>query len=167
MNAFVSTALRGACPTVFAALVAAASLGPTSVWAGDPSPAPTEAKAAVGTATTPATSETSTSGDKWRFVWHNNQWWYYKPNGQWLIHDGSNWQPQEAFAVDNSRVTGSYQPATGSNQPAYRSNRSNNGGAYYRPFNSNQRGTGDPLDAYGFWGNAPRYWTYQHVLRGK
>ena len=148
MNAFVSAALRRSCPTVFTALVAAASFAPVGAWAAAPNPAPTVAEAAAGTATTPATS-----GDNWRFVRHNNQWWYYQPNGQWLIHDGSAWRTPEAFA-QTAQV---YQPARSYNSQAQ---------PRYRQFmGSGRNGNGMAND--GFWGNSARYWTYQHVLSGQ
>jgi hypothetical protein len=148
MKTFVFAALRRACPTVFAALVAAASLAPVCAWAGDPSPASTGTKAA---ASAPATA--TTSGDKWRFVWHNNQWWYYQPSGQWLIHDGSAWHAPQAVAP-TAQV---YQSA-----PAYRGQSQ----PRYRQFMTNQRTYGG-MDSDGMWGNSARYWTYQHVLKGK
>jgi hypothetical protein len=156
MNAFVSAALRGAFPTIFTALVVAATFAPSSAWAGDPAPASTETKAAAAAATvTPATATPATSGDKWRFVWHNNQWWYYQPDGQWLIHDGSAWHAPQAV-VPTAQV---YRSA-----PAY--GYSNQAQPRYRQFMGSGR-NGGGMSNDGFWGNSARYWTYQHVLRGQ
>jgi hypothetical protein len=145
MHTIVS-ALRRVSPAIFTALFAAVSLAPLSALAGDPSPASTDTKAAASAPTTSASS-----GDKWRFVWHNNQWWYYQPNGQWLIHDGSAWHAPQAVAP-TAQV---YQA------PAYRSQSQ----PRYRQFmGSGQNGRGMAND--GMWGNSARYWTYQHVLGG-
>ena len=146
MNAFVSAVLRRASPAVFAAL-AVATIAPAIAWADDPAPVPPASTPAASAATTPATSA---AGDKWRFVWHNNQWWYYQPNGTWMIHDGNAWHPQGAVAA----TTQVYQPAPNysrSYQPQYR-----------QFMGSGRNGGGMAND--GFWGNSPRYWTYQHVL---
>ena len=96
----------------------------------------------------------SATGDKWRFVWHNNQWWYYKPNGQWLIHDGSAWHSPETVAPTGQV----YRPA-----PSY--GYSNQAQPRYRQFMGSGR-NGGGMSNDGFWGNSSRYWTYQHVLRG-
>lgn len=29
----------------------------------------------------------------WRMVGYQNQWWYYSPQGQWMIHRGDQWRP--------------------------------------------------------------------------
>ena len=57
---------------------------------------------ATAASTAPSAAAASATGDKWRFVWHNNQWWYYQPNGSWLIHDGSAWHAPQAVAVVRS-----------------------------------------------------------------
>jgi len=151
MNAFVSAALRRACPAISTICVAAATLAPLSAWAADPSPAPTETKV---TASAPAAS--TSSGDKWRFVWHNDQWWYYQPSGQWLVHDGSAWHSPPTVAPTVATTAQVYRPA-----PAYRSQSQ----PRYRQFmGSGRNGNGMAND--GMWGNAARYWTYQHVLGG-
>jgi hypothetical protein len=126
--------------------------------ASDPPPAPADANDQAGD---PAgtTAATTSRPDQWRYVWHNNQWWYFKPSGKWLIFNGHDWQTQEVVVAANGRVSRSY-------QPAYRSNNNSSSSSKNRPYMSNQRGTKDPLDDYGPWGNGPRYWTYQHVIRG-
>lgn len=34
--------------------------------------------------------------DRWRFKWHNGQWWYWMANNSWVIWDGQRWMPYEA-----------------------------------------------------------------------
>jgi hypothetical protein len=153
VNGFVSAALRGACPTIFTALVVAAAWAPARAWASDPSPASTMTKSAVGAATVPARSRPATSGDKRRFVWHNGQWWYYMPSGRWLVHDGTAWHAPRTVAP----TAQAYQPASakrGQTQPRY------------RQYMTNQHTYG-AMDSDGLWGNSPRYWTYQHVLKSQ
>jgi hypothetical protein len=152
MKAIVSAALRAACPTIFTALVAAASLAPVSVWAGTPSPTSTETKAAASASTAPATS-----GDKWRFVWHNDQWWYYMPKGKWVVHDGSDWHLPKTAVPTRVPTAQVYQPA-----PAYR----NQPNPRSRQFMGSGR-NGKGMDNDGMWGNSSRYWTYQHVLKSQ
>lgn len=154
MNAFVSAVLGRAGPTIFAALVAAVSFAPANAWADEPSPASTAPKAAASAATAPAAATSATAGDKWRFVWHNNQWWYYKPNGTWVIHDGNAWHAPQAVA-----------PAAQVYRPAPSYGYSNQAQPRYRQFMTNQPTRGG-MDSDGMWGNSARYWTYQHVLKG-
>ena len=145
MNDLISV-LRRAGAALAAALVVIASAS-TSARAADQAPAPTN----TTTATAAPAAAPATSGDKWRFVWHNNQWWYYLPNGQWRVHDGSAWHtPAAAAAV--------YRPA-----PSY-SSRSYQPQPRYRQFMGSGR-NGGGMSNDGFWGNSPRYWTYQHVLK--
>jgi len=35
--------------------------------------------------------ERRANGDDWRFVLHNNQWWYWQPNNRWVIWRGGSW----------------------------------------------------------------------------
>src|SRR5580698_5896112 len=147
MNEFVSAVLRRASPAVFAGLVAA-TMSPAFARADDPAPVPPAAKAAANATAAPAASAT---GEKWRFVWHNDQWWYYQPNGTWMIHDGNAWHPQGAVAP----AAQAYQPAQNYNRRSYQ--------PQYRQFMGSGR-NGGGMSNDGFWGNSPRYWTYQHVF---
>jgi hypothetical protein len=119
-----------------------------SAWADGPSPASTTTKAAASAAKSPVAAD-----DKRRFVWHNGQWWYYKPNGKWLVHDGTAWHVPPA-AVTTTRA---YQPAT-----RYRSSSDPRSRQF---MGSGRNGSGMADD--GLWGNSPRYWTYQHVIKSQ
>jgi hypothetical protein len=33
----------------------------------------------------------TTNPDAWRMVRHNNQWWYYTPQNQWMYHNNNAW----------------------------------------------------------------------------
>jgi hypothetical protein len=39
-----------------------------------------------------AAKDVKSRSDGWRYVWHNNQWWYYTPQQHWLIYQGDTWQ---------------------------------------------------------------------------
>jgi hypothetical protein len=141
MKAVFSRFRRGAAPTIFAALALTACSGALSAQAAD--------------ATSPA-STNAAAGDKWRFVWHNNQWWYYQADGSWKVHDGNAWQLPSAAAPVAAQVyrAPTYQAPAARYQQQPR----------YRQYMSSQR-SGGGMDNDGFWGNPTRYWTYQHVLK--
>jgi hypothetical protein len=49
---------------------------------------------------------------KWRYKWHNGQWWYWSPDERWMIWDKNSWsiydpatyQPPAGFAKPGPRV---------------------------------------------------------------
>lgn len=43
-------------------------------------------------------SDVKSRPDGWRYVWHNNQWWYYTPRQHWLVYQGDSWQPYASEA---------------------------------------------------------------------
>jgi len=66
--------------------------------------------------------------NRWRYKWHNDQWWYYMPNKEWMIHRDGAWVRYNAATytsprrstgyrgVDNNRYDNSYDNR-GYNQP--------------------------------------------------
>src|SRR5581483_7546876 len=38
-----------------------------------------------------AAATTSPMIETWRYVWQNGAWWYYQPNGQWLVYTDGVW----------------------------------------------------------------------------
>ncbi|MCO6048142.1 MSCRAMM family adhesin SdrC [Aeoliella sp. ICT_H6.2] len=51
----------------------------------------------------------------WRMVGYQNQWWYYSPQGQWMIHRGDQWRPYNSANArqlryeDGARMTANRQ----------------------------------------------------------
>lgn len=43
------------------------------------------------------TGELGAAESRWRYVRHNNQWWYWTPQSTWLIWSGDRWVPQGEF----------------------------------------------------------------------
>jgi hypothetical protein len=41
----------------------------------------------------PTNEERSPRGDRWRYVWHNAQWWYWLPSNRWAYWTGYRWAP--------------------------------------------------------------------------
>ena len=35
------------------------------------------------------------TGDTWRFRWHNGQWWYWQPSNRWVVWNNGRWIPYE------------------------------------------------------------------------
>jgi hypothetical protein len=48
------------------------------------------------------------SGDRWRFVLHNGEWWYWMPDNSWMFYRDNNWSRYDA---DNFRPSGRYSAA--------------------------------------------------------
>jgi hypothetical protein len=44
----------------------------------------------------------------WRMNYHNNEWWYYAPDNQWMYHRGGNWNryAAESFTPQGQYATG-------------------------------------------------------------
>lgn len=40
----------------------------------------------------------------WRMVGYQNQWWYYTPQGQWMIRQGNQWRPYNASNARSQRT---------------------------------------------------------------
>jgi hypothetical protein len=89
--------------------------------------------------------------DDWRYTWHNNQWWYYTPQQQWLYHDGSNWNAHNPAVV-----------SSGSGATYFR------GTQYAQPYQSGYRGSIPYGNGYGLmngayyggYGNGQSYQSY-------
>lgn len=59
----------------------------------------------------------NSSGDQWRYRWHNNNWWYWTSENRWVYRNGNEWT--------NYEPTITFAPAPNSaSQSAY---------GYYRP----------------------------------
>ncbi|HEX4130477.1 MAG TPA: hypothetical protein VHZ24_10555 [Pirellulales bacterium] len=57
------------------------------------------------------TSAQAAQQDSWRFRHHQNRWWYYQPNGQWVYWNGSQWMsPAMTRAPNNGYRRFSYDP---------------------------------------------------------
>jgi hypothetical protein len=45
--------------------------------------------------------------NRWRFKWHNNVWWYWTPQNNWVVWIDNQWQPYSPGMFSSSN-TGSY-----------------------------------------------------------
>lgn len=72
------------------------------------------------------TTQAQAAGENdWRYKYHNNQWWYYTPQQQWMVHDGHNWNVHNPAMVSSGSGGTYFQ-----------------GGQYYRtPYQSGYRGS--------------------------
>ena len=53
--------------------------------------------------------------DRWRYKYHNNQWWYYTPQNRWMIYNNNRWgnyDPQTYVRPDARYSTGYRGPVT-------------------------------------------------------
>jgi hypothetical protein len=39
------------------------------------------------------------NADRWRYTYHNNQWWYYTPQKSWMVYRDNNWGAYNPPAV--------------------------------------------------------------------
>lgn len=46
--------------------------------------------------------------DQWRFRYHNNRWWYYTPEKNWMYHDNNSWTRYDAKNYVPPRYTSGY-----------------------------------------------------------
>jgi hypothetical protein len=55
------------------------------------------------------------ANDQWRFKYHNNRWWYYTPQSQWMYYSNNNWQSYDpnTYVVPGSRYTTGYRGDNG------------------------------------------------------
>lgn len=70
------------------------------------------------------------SGDSWRFVRYNNQWWYYLPSNQWLVWNGGRWIAPAELARQDVVDQQPYQSRFRGNQMYYPGQR------IYQPYQS-------------------------------
>lgn len=89
----------------------------------------------------------------WRYKYHNNQWWYYTPQQQWMVHDGNNWNAHNPAMVSSgsgaaySQGGRSYQTPY---QTGYRGNTQYNNGQYGNGYyNGNQYYSSPYINGYG------------------
>lgn len=95
----------------------------------------------------------------WRYKYHNNQWWYYTPQQQWMVHDGNSWNAHNP-AIVSSGSGGTYFQG-GQNyqtpyQSGYRGNTQYNNGYY----NGGQYYGGPYNNGYGQYYNGNGYGQY-------
>ncbi len=98
---------------------------------------------------------------RWRYRWHNGQWWYWTPQSTWLIWSGSTWTPHVVASVPSynySQPAATYyygQPSYGGSNyynDGYYGRRYNRGNFYYgQPYRSGYRGG----NGYGYNMNSP------------
>ncbi len=54
------------------------------------------------------TPQATVPADRWRYKYHNNQWWYYTPNNAWMYHRNSQWNNYDAATYSNPRYQTGY-----------------------------------------------------------
>lgn len=60
------------------------------------------AEAGGETSAVAAESRGSHAANRWRYVWHNDRWWYWTPSERWSYFDGRRWNtydPRRTAAV--------------------------------------------------------------------
>jgi hypothetical protein len=96
----------------------------------------------------------SRSGNRWRYRWHNNNWWYWTPENRWVYRNGNEWINYEAVntAVPDARYT---------SQAAYGNYQSSPNGYYPGPYrySTGFRGDYGPVYQGGYYPGPYRYST--------
>ncbi|HEY2841450.1 MAG TPA: hypothetical protein VGJ26_19990 [Pirellulales bacterium] len=49
-----------------------------------------------------------TDPNRWRYVRHNDQWWYYTPNNTWMYHHNNAWRNYDAATYVHPRYSMGY-----------------------------------------------------------
>lgn len=123
----------------FAAVAALAFAATTAVAADDQQNGNTKASGAQPAAS--ATQQgTATPARDWRFVRHQNRWWYYTPANNWVVWHNNAWAPYRAgmfageqrltsqpvrrYSYDPVQGNAGYYPRVFRSPGAYGSNRS-------------------------------------------
>jgi len=98
------------------------------------------------------------TNDDWRYKWHNDRWWYYTPQNQWMVYHNNGWVGPGAGGVylDRSGVPifGGGRYTTGY-RGSYYGNGWNNGwygNGYYNGYGNGYYGNGY-YNGYGGWGS--------------
>jgi len=81
---------------------------PSIIVPGNPNPRGTVSNGTVSNGTTPSLPSEATLAPantpsnnvpnelKWRYKWHNGQWWYWSPDELWMIWDQNSWSVYDA-----------------------------------------------------------------------
>lgn len=56
--------------------------------------APSQSNTAV-----PTTANSASTGQQWRFRWHDGLWWYWTPEKNWLVLQAGRWMPYQSGAL--------------------------------------------------------------------
>ena len=80
------------------------------------------------------TTQAQAAGENdWRYKYHNNQWWYYTPQQQWMVHDGNTWNAHNPAMVSSGSGRTYFQGGQNYQTPyqsGYRGNTQYNNGYY-------------------------------------
>ncbi len=105
VNVQVPPAGSGRVPTV---QTPRANVTPGGSTAADP---PAAGSDIAGPRTDPGAKEgAQPSGERWRYRWHNGQWWYWLPNNRWVFWNGYSWLPYAGTPAGGTRYTAGYGP---------------------------------------------------------
>jgi hypothetical protein len=62
-----------------------------------------------GVATSRATAADKPAGEAWRYVHHNNEWWYWLPEGRWAYWRGGHWNRYAPAATNATQSASEYE----------------------------------------------------------
>ena len=64
------------------------------------------------------TASASRSAEKrWRYVWHNDRWWYWMPDESWSSYDGRRWARYDPRRPAPSAMSSAYRKAPAFERP--------------------------------------------------
>ena len=98
------------------------------------STAPAQAQVSI------TTQAQATGENDWRYKYHNNQWWYYTPQQQWMVHDGNTWNAHNPAMVSSGSGRTYFQGGQNYQTPyqsGYRGNTQYNNGYYNNGYYGN------------------------------
>ena len=83
--------------------------------------------------------------NRWRFVQHNGEWWYWMPDNYWMYYRNNNWTRFDPYAYEPySRYRTGYRGTVNNNNPDEAYFYDENGRRYRRDYSPNRRVLRDP-----------------------
>jgi hypothetical protein len=68
--------------------------------------------------------------DRWRYRWHNGEWWYYTPENRWMYYRDNNWSDYDANTWAPRRYSAGYRGPAVETRTYYYDRR----GVFRRPY---------------------------------
>lgn len=75
------------------------------------------ASQATGGSMVQAASRSGQPANRWRYVWHNDRWWYWTPSEHWSYFDGRRWQSYDPRRPLSGALSAGYRKAPAFESP--------------------------------------------------
>ena len=65
----------------------------------------------------PSASRVGQRENRWRYVWHNDRWWYWMPGEYWISFDGRRWSRYDSRRPSHRALAARYRQAPAFESP--------------------------------------------------